>query len=141
MPDTQHAIQIAAKPEAVHPLVSTGQGFGAWWAADITMTPGEVALGFFKRATVYRLRLAADQPPALADWLCESGQEWSGTHIVFRLESRPPGTLLRFTHAGWQAGTDHFTSCNTTWATDVPAEGGGGGEVARAAQAAAGQCR
>jgi hypothetical protein len=115
MPDIQHAIQIAAAPEAIYPLVATGKGFGEWWAADITETSGEVALGFFNRATVYRLRLAVDQPPVRADWVCESGQEWSGTHLVFQLESRPSGTLLRFTHAGWESETDYFTSCNTTW--------------------------
>jgi hypothetical protein len=35
--------------------------------------------------------------------------------LVFLLEARPSGTLLRFTHAGWQAETDYFTSCNTAW--------------------------
>lgn len=98
----------------MYPLVATAKGFGEWWAEDITETAGEVALGFFNRATIYRLRLMMDQSPSHADWLCESGQEWSGTHIIFRLESRPSGTLVRFTHAGWPAETDYFTSCKTT---------------------------
>jgi hypothetical protein len=34
---------------------------------------------------------------------------------VFRLKGRPSGTLVRFAHAGWQAETDYFTSCHTTW--------------------------
>ena len=76
---------------------------------------GGVALGFFKRATVYRLKLHLDQPPSLAEWVCESGQEWSGTHIVFQLERRASGTLLLFTHAAWQSETAYFVSCNTTW--------------------------
>lgn len=24
-------------------------------------------------------------------------------------------SLLRFSHAGWQAETEYFVSCNTTW--------------------------
>ena len=38
-----------------------------------------------------------------------------GTHIIFRVEARGAGSLLRFTHAGWRAETEYFTSCNTTW--------------------------
>jgi len=115
MLDIQHAVQIASKPEAVYPLVATAQGFGQWWATDITESAGAVELGFFNRATIYRLRLEVDRPPSQADWICETGQEWSGTYIVFRLESRGAGTLLRFTHGGWQSETEYFTSCNTVW--------------------------
>jgi uncharacterized protein YndB with AHSA1/START domain len=115
MPDIHHAIQIAAKPEAVYPLVATAKGFGQWWAADVTELDGVVELGFFNRTTAYRLRLTSNQPPVQADWICETGKEWSGTHIIFRLAAGGPGTLLRFTHQGWQSDTDYFVSCNTTW--------------------------
>lgn len=53
MADIQHAIQIAAAPEAIYPLISTAQGLNRWWAADITESGGALELGFFKRATVY----------------------------------------------------------------------------------------
>ena len=115
MPDIQHRIEIAATPELVYPLVSTGRGFGQWWAMDITKREGALELGFFKRTTVYRLRLTVDDMPAVADWVCETGDEWNGTHIIFRIEPAGARTLLRFTHAGWRAETDYFTSCNTTW--------------------------
>lgn len=115
MADIQHAIQIAAKREAIYPLIATARGFGQWWAADVTESSGGVELGFFNRATVYGLRLTAGQAPAHADWICETGAEWSGTHLVFRLEGRGDGTQVRFTHGGWQSETDYFVSCNTTW--------------------------
>jgi len=115
MPDIQHAIQIASKPETVYPLIATAKGFSQWWASDISESGGAVDLGFFNRATVYRLRLQAGQPPVQAEWICESGAEWSGTRIAFRLEARGAGTLVRFRHAGWQAETEYFVSCNTTW--------------------------
>jgi hypothetical protein len=115
MADIKHAIQIAAKPESVYPLIATARGFGHWWAADIIESAGTVELGFFNRATVYRLKLEIDKPPVHADWACGTGAEWSGTHLVFRLEARGAGTLVRFTHGGWQSETDYFVSCNTTW--------------------------
>ena len=36
MADIRHSIQIAAKPEAIYPLVSTAKGFSEWWAEDVT---------------------------------------------------------------------------------------------------------
>jgi len=115
MPDIQHAIQIASTPDKIYPLIATAHGFAQWWAEDVTESADVIELGFFKRATIYRLHLTASEPPVHADWICETGDEWSGTHIVFKLESRASGTFVRFTHSGWKSQTDYFTSCNTTW--------------------------
>jgi hypothetical protein len=113
--DIKHSIQISATPEHIAPLIATAKGFSQWWAADVTTPIGVVELGFFNRATIYRLRLRADSPPTQTEWVCESGDEWNGTRIVFHMEAAKTGTLLRFTHAGWRAESDYFTSCNTTW--------------------------
>jgi uncharacterized protein YndB with AHSA1/START domain len=115
MADIRHSIPIAAKPETIYPLIATAKGFGQWWAADISESAGAVDLGFFNRATVYRLRLKVDEPSVQAEWICETGDEWNGTHISFQLESRPAGAVLRFTHGGWRSETDYFLNCNTTW--------------------------
>lgn len=116
MADIKHFIQISATPEQVFPLVATAEGFGQWWAADITEPSAElVELGFFNRATVYRLRRKAEEPPTRVEWVCESGDEWGGTRIVFRMDAAKSGTLLHFEHAGWRAESDYFVACNTTW--------------------------
>lgn len=115
MADLQHSIQLAVPPAKAWPLIATAAGFGGWWATDITEADGATDLGFFNRATVYRLRLRRSDAPAEADWVCETGDQWAGTRLVFRLEASKSGTLLRFTHAGWKAETDYFVSCNTTW--------------------------
>jgi len=117
MPDIKHSIQIAAGPQLVHPLVATAEGFSRWWAADVTedKPTGSVDLGFFKRATVYGLRPIQIAAPSQAHWLCHTGKEWSGTRLLFDLADQKDQTLLRFTHADWQAETDYFVACNTTW--------------------------
>jgi hypothetical protein len=73
--DLVHAIQISAAAEAVYPLVATGARFANWWAADVTEQNGAVALGFFNRRTVYRLRAHAQEPLRRAEWLCKTGAE------------------------------------------------------------------
>jgi hypothetical protein len=115
MADVNHSMQISAKPQDIYPLVAAAKGFAAWWAADLMESDGAVALGFFNRATIYRLRLKVDQPPTRAEWVCETGDEWNGTRIAFQLEAAKPGALLRFTHADWRSPSDYFISCNTTW--------------------------
>jgi uncharacterized protein YndB with AHSA1/START domain len=117
MPDIKHMIQIAAEPKTVHPLVATAQGFSRWWAADVTehKATGNVELGFFNRATVYGLQPIQIAAPVKAHWLCQTGKEWSSTRLFFDLAEQKGQTLLRFAHAGWQAETDYFVSCNTTW--------------------------
>jgi uncharacterized protein YndB with AHSA1/START domain len=117
MPDIKHLIQIDAAPEAVHPLVATANGFTRWWASDVTedKKTGDVELGFFNRATVYGLHPAKIAAPREAHWLCQSGKEWSGTRLLFDLTEQKGQTLLRFTHANWQAETDYMVMCTTTW--------------------------
>lgn len=116
MADIRHSIQISAKAEEIYPLVSTASGFGQWWATDIIESAGAVELGFFERATIYRLRLGAVRAPWHAEWVCESGAEWNGTRIGFEMEAAAKGgTVLRFTHGGWHEASEYFVMCNTTW--------------------------
>jgi len=117
MADIKHAIQIEAAPQVVHPLVATAEGFSRWWAADVTedKKTGDVELGFFNRATVYGLHHIQIAAPHQAHWLCQSGKEWKGTRLLFDLSEQKGQTVVRFTHAAWQAETDYFISCNTTW--------------------------
>ena len=115
MADIRHAIQIAASPATVFPVISTAHGWSRWWAADVRENGGQIELGFFKRTTIYRLQPLLNQPPTRSEWSCETGAEWSGTRLIFELKPAGTGTLLRFTHADWQADTDYFVSCTTTW--------------------------
>src|SRR5262245_39002543 len=106
MPDLHHAIQIGAAPEVVYALVATGRGFTKLWAEDVVDTTDGAELGFFKRTTIYRLKQLASSAPASVEWACETGKEWAGTRLLFRLEARGASTFVRFTHADWEANTD-----------------------------------
>jgi hypothetical protein len=117
MPDIRHSISIDASPERIHPLTASGAGFSKWWAADTTENPstGVVDLGFFTRATLYRVQPVRIAAPLEAEWLCQTGKEWAGTKLSFKLIQKDGPTLLQFAHAGWQSDTDYFVACNTNW--------------------------
>jgi uncharacterized protein YndB with AHSA1/START domain len=113
--DLVHSVQVAAPPATVFPFVSTAKGFARWWTADVTEVDGTVELEFFNRDTVYRLRRNASEAPLLAEWLVETGKEWAGTRLLFRVQHSGTGSLLRFAHTGWRADSDYYVSCNTVW--------------------------
>lgn len=116
MPDIRHLIQVAAPPDALFPLVASGEGFKRWWAEDVEQgAAGLVTLGFFGRKTVYALRPETMFRPSRASWLCDSGDEWKDTHLVFAIRRKDGETILEFTHANWREASQYFTLCNTTW--------------------------
>ena len=115
MPDIRHSIQIAAPLDAVYALAATAGGFKQWWAEDVTQINDKVELAFFNRNTIYRLAPVSLAAPNRAEWKCETGAEWAGTRLVFKLDPTKTGTLLRFTHADWAGDTDYFVACTTTW--------------------------
>jgi len=115
MPDIRHSLVVPAAVDVLRALVASGDGFRKWWAADVTAVPGSgaVELGFFDRSTVYRLVPRADREAVR--WACETGAEWAGTDIVFRLQAKDAQTLVEFAHERWAADTPYFVSCNTVW--------------------------
>jgi hypothetical protein len=117
MHQIKHAILIEAEPPNVYALVSSAEGFRKWWAADVTedTSTNEVELGFFNRATSYRFHATLLAPPLQAQWLCETGKEWTDTKLLFDLKADNGRTLLHFTHADWQAETEYSISCTTVW--------------------------
>jgi len=117
VPAIKHSLTLDAPPERVYALVSTAQGLAQWWAADITEAGSidTIELGFFNRATTYRLTRTRVLSPHEVQWLCSTGQEWSGTRLWFELKPNNNGTLVRFTHADWKDETDYFISCTTVW--------------------------
>ena len=116
MADIRLSVQIDAPAAQIYPLINSGGGFSKWWASDVTERPDGIAdLGFFNRALIYSVQKGRMAAPAEAEWLCLSGNEWKGTKLGFQLTESKGQTLLRFTHANWEAETDYFVSCSTTW--------------------------
>lgn len=117
MPNIRHAISIDAAPTRILPLISSAEGFSQWWAADVYEDGSTkiVDLSFSKGSTIYRLDPVAGMPSGEVAWLCQTGNEWQGTKLLFKMTFDGKSTLLKFTHSGWAAETDYFVACNTTW--------------------------
>ena len=115
MADIKHALTINAPAGRVRSLVGSAAGFARWWAADSNEPKvDEAELGFFKRTTIYGLRLETRSAQEIV-WRCETGDEWNGTRLRFSIAENGDTTGLRFSHEAWASETDYFTNCNTTW--------------------------
>ena len=99
-----HALALEWGPRVRVNQVTVGLVAARWIRTDLN-----------RIAAAYRLKLDVDNLPVHAEWVCDSGDEWKATHLIFRLEAANSGTLLRFTHAGWKGETDYFVACTTTW--------------------------
>jgi hypothetical protein len=116
MHELMHSIEITASPKAIFPLVSLPEGLQQWWAEDFTPVDGGAELGFFERKTIYRLRSLTLIAPASAAWLCETGNEWEGTRLIFSLMPKGVKTELGPWHEGWRDITAYYVvSCDRTW--------------------------
>ena len=76
---------------------------------------GIIEAAFFNRATVYRLKPIQRSTSWTTEWMCQTGQGWTGTRLLFELTETSGKTQLRFTHADWKAETDYFISCTKVW--------------------------
>lgn len=55
-------------------------------------------------------------PNEKVEWQCEIGdKEWVETKLIFEIEEKGDGSVLRFTHDDWIEETDFFASCNYQW--------------------------
>jgi len=117
MADIRHSISIDALRERVFPLIASGSGFARWWAADVIedYSTGIIEVAFFNRASVYRLKPSGTSTSWTTEWVCQTGQEWTGTRLLFELTETDGKTQLRFTHNAWKAKTDYFISCMKVW--------------------------
>jgi uncharacterized protein YndB with AHSA1/START domain len=117
MADIRHTISIDSPRERVFPLIASGSGFARWWAADVIedYSTRIVEVAFFNPVIVYRLKPIPGSTTWTTEWMCQTGQEWTGTRLLFELTEANGRTQLRFTHADWKAETDHFVSCTKVW--------------------------
>jgi uncharacterized protein YndB with AHSA1/START domain len=119
MADVLHDFPIAAPPARVFEAVATPPGLDTWWTATSTGTPtlgSEYSLDF---GSEYRWRARVTRCEAGRSFELELTQampDWIGSRVRFELEAIPYGTMLRFSHAGWSAASEHFRVSSFCWA-------------------------
>jgi uncharacterized protein YndB with AHSA1/START domain len=120
MPDIRHRVRIAAPQERVYQDLTTKDGFTRWW----TRTDGAEGTGgklefFFGTPEPGLIAEITEQTPGshIVLHCIEGPAEWVGTDLNFRLSpSDDGGTVVLFSHEGWQEPVEFMYHCSTKWA-------------------------
>lgn len=122
MADILQRIAIAATPEKILPLISTTDGFRAWWTADVDAKPEKGNVNRFRfHGGAVEFPFRVDEiSPSRVSWTCVEGPkvppEWLGTRVAFDLLPAASGGVdLRFAHTNWREADGNYAMCNTTW--------------------------
>lgn len=114
-----HILKIKVlDPEQVYNALTTSKGLAAWWTTEVEAVPetDSVASFYFEEKYHKSMRVVELLPDRRVLWQCLEGHpQWLGTTIAFEIEPVAGGIQLRFYHAGWEAETDLFGSCNYHW--------------------------
>jgi uncharacterized protein YndB with AHSA1/START domain len=122
MADILQRIAISAPPEKILPLITTADGFRAWWTQDVDAKPEKDTVNHFRfhgGEVEFPFRVDEISPSRVA-WTCIEGPkvpaEWLGTKVSFDLIPAASGGVdLRFAHANWREADQNYAQCNTVW--------------------------
>lgn len=119
MTTIRHQIDIAAPAAAVYAALATQEGLRGWWTVDATTDEtvgGACQFGFYKRATVFRMKIDVLDKDRRIVWSCLGDQpEWAGTTLTWTIVPQEGGAKLQFAQSGWKSDSDYCASCNTAW--------------------------
>jgi uncharacterized protein YndB with AHSA1/START domain len=122
MADILHRIPISAPGAKILPLITTSDGFRAWWTDDVEAKPEKGTIDRFRfhgGAVEFPFRVD-EVSPSRVSMTCVEGPkvpaEWVGTRLAFDLlPAEAGGTDLRFAHSNWREADSNYMICNTTW--------------------------
>lgn len=119
MPEILHQLVINVPPPAVFDAITQKNGLSSWWTTDVHAEAkvGTISeFGFNSRAVVFEMRVVALDRPNFVRWHCLAGHsEWSNTDLTFALSAREGGTVLRFSHRGWESSEGILAQCSYDW--------------------------
>lgn len=119
MPSILHDFEVKTDPSAVYAAVSSPDGLDQWWTLRSSGEPrvgAEYELWFGPRAD-WRAKVTEAVPgKRFSLELTGADDDWVGTSVAFTLEPAAGGTMVRFSHSGWQDATEHFRISSFCWA-------------------------
>lgn len=114
----QHRIEIEANPQQLYTALTGQSGLSQWWTkAETSSKVGETAKFYFGPDGEHQVCMQIIElvPNKKIVWQCESGP-WAGIgEFTFDIASIERGSVLRFSHSGWQQADDFFMHCNSKW--------------------------
>ena len=118
MHQIRHFLTIDVPTERVYAAITERAGLQGWWTDDVEAPSavGSTSTFRFRSGAMAKMEIRALDSLQRVEWLCVDGaEEWIGTGVIFNLEERDGGAILRFSHLGWKEISDFYASCNYQW--------------------------
>jgi uncharacterized protein YndB with AHSA1/START domain len=112
-----HSVSIDAPRERVFRLIASERGVARWWTGDVIEddSAGVMEAGFFNTPTAHRLKPIPNSISWTTEWMCHTGQVWTGTRLLFELtETNGKTQLVSRTPIG-RLKTDYFVLRTQVW--------------------------
>jgi len=113
-----HKIIIETKPEKLYEALTSQEGLSAWWTkATATGEAGSINSFFFGPGGEHQvdMEIRTLKPNELVSWKCVGGP-WAETGLFnFAIEADERGSVLHFSHEGWDQPDDFYQHCNSKW--------------------------
>ena len=114
----KHLLVINSSPEKIYSAITTKKGVATWWTeqTEIGSKVGDINIFDFGERYHNEMKILNLIPNNKVEWECLVGdKEWIGTKLIFKIEEKDNGSVLKFTHDNWKEETDFFASCNYHW--------------------------
>ncbi len=113
-----HRLEINTEPEKLYEALTTQAGLSSWWTkTKTTGNKNDTATFYFEPDDSHQvcMRIIDLIPNKSIVWECESGPWVDTGQFCFDIEESEKGTVMRFSHSGWQTADDFFMHCNSKW--------------------------
>lgn len=115
-----HKIVISRHPENVYKALTAKEGLSKWWTNDCETgcNVGDILKFRFMNGTIGPdMKIVELKKNQFVKWTCIDGiDEWIGTDLVFKINTHERGSVLLFSHSGWDEESEFYMHCNCKWA-------------------------
>jgi len=119
MADILHDFFVKAPAAKVFDKIATPAGLDQWWTKSCSGEPQAGAtydLGFGPeyqwKAVVTKFQPAEEFELAMS----KSDSDWRESKLTFKIEDKPGGCQVRFSHKGWPESNEHYRISSYCWA-------------------------
>lgn len=116
MPDILHRVIIEALPAQVFSALTTQQGLSDWWTRA-AISPDNIVSFMFGPNGEHVVKMAVEQlvPDKKVVWRCVEGPWVDIGEFVYDIIEDERGSVVLFSHTGWQKADDFYRHCNSKW--------------------------
>lgn len=120
----KHEMNVKAAPGAAYKAFATEQGIKDWWCSDskVGETQGAPSTLRFVKSdmpapVVMQFETETLEPGRRVVWACTANDNpaWVGTKLAWEIASNGGGSVVRFTHDGWQEGGPLYDATVEGW--------------------------